>query len=170
MLISRKDRGLLARWWFTVDWPLMGAVFLLMALGAIFSLAASPPVAERIGLDGFYFFRRHMAYLIPAAVVFMGASFMSGRTVRRVAFALYVGGLLLMVAALVIGPEIKGAHRWINLGPFSLQPSELVKPAFVVLAAWLLAEGRIGEEDTLLFDVFDDVDEVIRYIRKTVVG
>ena len=141
-LISRKDRGLLARWWFTVDWPLLGAVFLLMALGVIFSLAASPPVAERIGLDSFHFFRRHVLFLIPAAVIFVSATFMSGRQTRRAALAVFLAGLVLMVLALLIGPQIKGAHRWINIGSFSIQPSEFVKPAFVVLAAWLLAEGR----------------------------
>ncbi len=141
-LISRKDRGLLARWWFTVDWPLIGAVFLLMALGVIFSLAASPPVAERIGLDSFHFFRRHVLFLIPAVAIFVSTTFLSGRQARRAALAVFAGGIVLMVLALLIGPQIKGAHRWINIGSFSLQPSEFVKPAFVVLAAWLLAEGQ----------------------------
>ena len=52
----------------------------------------------------------------------------------------FAGSLLLMVAALFFGPEIKGAHRWINFGPLNLQPSELAKPGFVVVAAWFLAE------------------------------
>ncbi len=141
MLISRKDQGLLARWWFSTDWALMGAVFLLMALGVIFSLAASPPVAERIGLDGFHFFRRHVIFLVPAAAVFVAATFMSGRQVRRAALGLFLFGIALMALALFIGPQIKGAHRWINIGSFSIQPSEFVKPAFVVLAAWLLSES-----------------------------
>ncbi len=143
-LISRKDKGLLARWWFTVDWPLIGAAFLLMALGVIFSLAASPPVAERIGLDGFHFFRRHLLFLLPAATVFLGATFLSGRQTRRAALAVFAGGIVAMILALTVGPEIKGAHRWISIGigSFLLQPSEFVKPAFIVLAAWLLAEGE----------------------------
>ncbi len=143
-LISRKDQGLLARWWFSVDWPPVGAVFLLMALGVIFSLAASPPVAERIGLDGFHFFRKHLIFLLPAAGIFVAATFLSGRQTRRLALMVFIGGLALMVAALLVGPQIKGAHRWISLGigSFLIQPSEFVKPAFIVLAAWLLAEGQ----------------------------
>ncbi len=141
-LISRKDRGLLARWWFTVDWWLLGATFILMALGVIFSLAASPPVAERIGLDGLHFFRRHLAFLVPAAALLVGMSMLDARQVRRVALALYGGGLMLMVLALLIGPEIKGAHRWINVGPLSMQPSEFVKPGFLILAGWFLAEAH----------------------------
>ncbi len=141
-LISRKDSGVLARWWFSVDWALMGAVILLMALGVIFSLAASPPVAERIGLDGFHFFRRHLMFLFPAVILFISATFLDARLVRRVMLGIYVGGMVLMVLALFLGPAIKGAHRWINIGPFSIQPSEFVKPAFVVLSAWLLAQAR----------------------------
>jgi len=146
VLISRKDKGLLARWWYSVDWSIIGAVFLLMALGVIFSLAASPPVAERIGLDSFHFFRRHVFYLFPATAIFLGMTLLSGRGVRRAALIVYGAGILLMLAALVIGPEIKGARRWVNLGVMSLQPSEFVKPAFIVLAAWMLAQSRLRAE------------------------
>ena len=142
VLISRRDSGPLARWWYSVDWAVLGAVLLLMLLGVVFSLAASPPVAERIGLDSFHFFRRHVIFLIPAMAIFIGMTFLSGRGVRRAALMIYGGGILLMLAALLIGPEIKGAKRWVNLGFMSLQPSEFVKPAFIVLAAWLLAQSR----------------------------
>ncbi len=141
MLIRRTDRGLLASWWFTVDWLLMTAVVLLMAAGVIFSLAASPPVAARIGLENFHFFNRQLIFVVPALVVLVSCSFLSLKLVRRIALGAFVAGLGLMGLALFIGPEIKGAHRWIDLGPFNLQPSEMVKPAFVVAAAWLLAEG-----------------------------
>ena len=62
MLISRADRGLLANWWFTVDRILLMTVLLLMALGVLFSMAASPP-AQRLGLPDFHFFNRQLAYL-----------------------------------------------------------------------------------------------------------
>jgi cell division protein FtsW len=140
MLLGRSDRGLLARWWFTVDRGLMSAVLLLMATGVLISMAASPPVAERIGLDSFHFFRSQLIYLGPAAVVLVAMSFLDQNQARRVGVGVFFLALVLMVAALKFGPEIKGAHRWINVGPIGLQPSELAKPGFVVLAAWLLAE------------------------------
>ena len=142
MLINRSDRGLLARWWFTIDRPLMFAIFLLMAMGVLFSLAASPAVAERLNLSHFHFFTRQLLFLVPAIIILIFVSFFDVRTVRRVAFGGFLLALLLMVAALLFGPEIKGAHRWLDLGPFNFQPSELVKPTFIVVAAWLLAEGR----------------------------
>ncbi len=141
VLISRSDRGLVADWWFTVDRVLLGCVFVLMAAGVLFSMAASPPVAARLGLEHFHFFTRQLIFLAPASVVLLGTSLLSPAQARRVCMVAFVGGLIAMVAALFIGPEIKGAHRWLDFGPINIQPSEFAKPAFVVTAAWLLAES-----------------------------
>lgn len=141
MLISRSDKGLIADWWFTVDRLLLGCVLVLMAAGVLFSMAASPPVAARIGLDHFHFFSRQLMFLTPAVIVLLATSMMSPVWARRAALVAFFGGLGAMVAALFVGPEIKGAHRWLDLGPMNVQPSESVKPAFAVCAAWFLAEG-----------------------------
>ena len=146
MLISRSDRGLVANWWFTVDRSLLTAIFLLMAAGVLFSMAASPPVAQRIGLEPFFFFKRQIIFLAPATFMLIGISFLNERQVRRISLFGLVASVALMVAALMIGPEIKGAHRWVSFGPFNLQPSEFVKPALVVMVAWFLAEGRRRRE------------------------
>jgi len=141
MLISRADKGLIADWWFTVDRVVLGCVLMLMAAGVLFSMAASPPVAARIGLDHFHFFTRQLVYLFPAVIVLLAASMLTVQTARRLALLVFVAGLGAMVAAILWGPEIKGAHRWLDLGPLNVQPSEFVKPAFVVCIAWFLAEG-----------------------------
>jgi cell division protein FtsW len=140
MLISRKDRGTLARWWFTIDLPLFSSVLLLMAIGVLISMAASPPVAERIGLESFHFFKSQLFYLFFAVIGLVTVSFFDATWVRRSSLFIFLGSLVLMLAAQKFGPEIKGAHRWINIGPLSLQPSEFAKPSFVVVAAWFLAE------------------------------
>ena len=140
MLISRSDRGALARWWFTVDRALLSSVLLLMAIGVLISMAASPPVAERIGLESFHFFKSQLFYLFFAVIGLFALSFLDATWVRRTAFLAFAGSLILMVAALKFGPEIKGAHRWINIGSISLQPSEFAKPSFVAVAAWFLSE------------------------------
>lgn len=140
MLLGRSDRGLLAQWWFTVDRGLMFAVLLLMASGVLVSMAASPPVAERIGADTFHFIKGQLFYLVLAVPVLVSLSFFPPRLARRAGLLVFFGALGLMVLALFFGPEIKGAHRWINFGPINLQPSEFAKPAFVVVAAWFLAE------------------------------
>jgi cell division protein FtsW len=140
MLVSRSDRGVFARWWFTVDRPLLSAVLLLMAIGVLISMAASPPVAARIGLNTFHFFKLQLAFLLPAVALLISVSLLEPRQARRAAFLMLGLSLALMVVALFWGPEIKGAHRWINFGPIGLQPSELAKPSFVVITAWFLAE------------------------------
>ena len=140
MLISRSDRGLFASWWFTVDRLLLSAVLLLMAAGVLISMAASPPVAERLGLDSFHFFKNQLFYLGFAVIILIATSLLEPVQARRAGFLVFFGSLALMVAALFYGPEIKGAHRWIEIGPIGVQPSELAKPAFIVMAAWFMAE------------------------------
>lgn len=140
MLLGRSDRGLLAQWWFTVDRGLMFAVLLLMASGVLVSMAASPPVAERIGADTFHFIKGQIFYLCLAMPMLVALSFFPPRLARRAGLAVFFGALGLMVLALFFGPEIKGAHRWIDIGPINLQPSELAKPGFVIVIAWFLAE------------------------------
>ncbi len=145
-LISRSDRGALARWWFTVDRPLLSATLLLMAVGVLVSMAASPPVAMRIGLDPYHFVRSQLFYLCLAVVVMVTISFFDRSWIRRSALFGFAGALVLMVLALFFGQEIKGAHRWINIGPIGIQPSEFAKPCFAVAFAWLLSE-RVKRAD-----------------------
>ncbi|WP_373505397.1 FtsW/RodA/SpoVE family cell cycle protein [Aestuariivirga sp.] len=139
-MLGRSDRGLLAQWWFTVDRGLMFAVLLLMSAGVLISMAASPPVADRIGVGTFHFIKGQLMYLVLAVPMLVALSFFPPRMARRSGLIVFGLSLVLMVAALFFGPEIKGAHRWINVGPLNLQPSELAKPSFVIVAAWFLAE------------------------------
>ena len=142
---ARTDTSLLGRWWWTIDrWTLL-SVAVLMGLGAILILAASPAVSERIGLGAFSLAKRQLVLLPLAGAMMFAMSLLSPRWVRRAAVFGFLGSLLLMVATLMIGTEIKGATRWINLGGFSLQPSEFVKPCFAVEAAWMFALGKEQE-------------------------
>jgi cell division protein FtsW len=140
-MISREERTPLSEWWWTVDRPLLGAILALMLSGVVLSLAASPPVATRIGLDPFHFFSHHVLFLLPSFIVMIGVSFMSPRLIRRSALIVFAISIALIVATLLIGPEVKGSRRWITLIGINIQASEAAKPSFVVLAAWLFAES-----------------------------
>ncbi|MBV9561661.1 MAG: cell division protein FtsW [Bradyrhizobium sp.] len=140
-MISREERTLLSEWWWTVDRPMLGAIIALMLSGIILSLAASPPVATRIGLDAFHFFHHHVMFLLPSLIVLLGVSFLSPRHIRRSALIVFAIAIILIVATLLVGPEVKGSRRWITLLGLNIQASEAAKPAFVVLAAWLFAES-----------------------------
>ncbi|PSJ64955.1 putative lipid II flippase FtsW [Kumtagia ephedrae] len=140
MQSSRLDRSPVAVWWRTIDRWFLAAFLSLMGLGILLSFAASPAVAERIGLDSFHFATRQIVYMIPALAAMLAVSFLTPREVRRLAVVMLGGALLLMVAVLYIGVEVKGAHRWVSLFGVSVQPSEFMKPAFVIICAWLFAE------------------------------
>ena len=139
-MASRLDRSPAALWWWTVDRWFLTAFLSLMGLGIVLSFAASPPVAERIGLDSFHFATRQIIFTLPALAAMLLVSFLDARQIRRMALVMLCASLLLMVAALYIGVEVKGARRWVSFAGLSIQPSEFLKPAFVVICAWLFAE------------------------------
>ena len=136
-MVSRAERSFFADWWWTVDRWLIASLIALMVLGLVLTMAGSPPVAERLGLPTFHFVHRQVASMIPAAILMLLVSALSPRHVRRAALATYVVMMGLILLALVFGHEVKGAKRWI----FGIQPSEFLKPAFVVMAAWAFSEG-----------------------------
>ncbi len=155
--VPRTDRSILGRWWWTVDHWLLFAIGLLIAFGALMSVAASPPVAERLGLEEYHFVRRQVTLLVPAVMVLLACSLLSPSGTRRLSLAVLGAALVGIAATVLIGAEIKGATRWLHLGGFSLQPSEFAKPAFAVVAAWLFAQRQRDDRfpgytlSTLLF-------------------
>jgi cell division protein FtsW len=139
-MVSRAERGPLADWFWTIDRFFLAMFVFLMGIGFMLSFAASPAVAERIGLEPFHFVKRHAAFMIPSLMVMIGLSFLTPRQVRRTAILLLIISLAMMVLALFFGVEVKGSRRWVTLAGISIQPSEFMKPAFVVVCAWLFAE------------------------------
>ena len=151
-MVSRADRSRFAEWLWTVDHYLLAAFGLLLVGGVVLSFAASPPVAERLGVETFFFVKRQAVFLVPALVIMLAGSLMTPRMVRRAALVVFVVSLVLLVATLFLWFEAKGARRWIYIAGFSLQPSEFLKPAFVILIAFLLSEsGRRREVPGVLF-------------------
>ncbi|HWT31443.1 MAG TPA: putative lipid II flippase FtsW [Propylenella sp.] len=140
-MISRAHRSPVSDWWWTVDRAMLLLVMVLLLSGFVLSFAASPAVAERLGLDPLHFVLRHAAYAPFAAAVTIGLSFLTPRQVRRAALILLLVCLAMMVAVLFVGAEIKGSRRWLFVAGISIQPSEFLKPAFIVITAWLFAEG-----------------------------
>jgi cell division protein FtsW len=140
-MISRTQLTPFAVWWRTMDRLTLAALGALILAGIILLLAASTPVASKLGLDPFHFVNRQILYLIPAIAVMLGTSFLSPRQIRRVAMVVFAVSIVLLAATLVFGTEIKGARRWIVLLGVNIQPSEFIKPAFVILIAWLFSES-----------------------------
>nr|WP_321446365.1 putative lipid II flippase FtsW [uncultured Cohaesibacter sp.] len=170
-MMRRTRKNLLTEWWWTIDRPMLLVLVLILFSGLILSMAASPPVAERLGLDSFHFVKRHAFFVPIALTVMIGLTFLDPRTIRRVALAILVLSLLGMVATLLIGFTAKGSQRWITILGFSLQPSEFLKPGFVVLAAWLFAENdRRPEIPGNLFSIVLFMVSVVLLVAQPDIG
>ncbi len=140
-MFSRTDRSHLATWWFTVDRVLLTAILVLVFVGLVLSLAASPAVAIKKGLAPFHFFERHLVFSALGVGLMLALSLLSPSHIRRIAASLLLVSLAGLVWVEIAGPVINGSQRWIYVGGVSLQPSEIAKPAAVMVLAWLFAEA-----------------------------
>ena len=140
-MVSRATRTPFGEWWWTVDKLLLGALATLMLAGIVLSLAASPAVAVRLRLDPFYFVNRHVLFLLPAIAIMLVISFLTPHQIRRLALLMFAVSLAMVVVTILFGAEIKGSRRWLSLLGMTIQPSEFLKPAFVILVSWLFAES-----------------------------
>ena len=140
-MASRAQPTPLSEWWRTVDRLTLAALGALMLGGIVLCLAASPPVAARLGLDPFHFVNRQVFFLVPAAAVLVATSFLPPREIRQLALIVFLVSLMLVAATPYFGAEIKGARRWLVILGVNVQPSEFLKPAFVILIAWLFGES-----------------------------
>ena len=143
---SRTDRSAIGVWWWTTDHLLLGATATLIGLGVLLSFASSPAAAARMNLgDPFHFAVRQCIFALGGAALVLSVSMLSPRGVRRTCFFIFLGAIAIMAILPFLGHNAKGATRWLQFGGFSLQPSEFMKPALIVLAAWMFAEGQKGE-------------------------
>ena len=140
-MFARDRKTPIAEWWWTIDKQLLSALILLMAVGMVLSFAASPPVAERLGLSPWPFIIRHAMFYLLALPVLIGTSFLTHRQARFAALGVLCVSVVLLWLTLKLGVEVKGARRWVSFAGNTVQPSEFVKPAYAVIAAWLFSES-----------------------------
>ncbi len=142
--LGRADRSLLARWFWTIDRPLLGLLVVLIGAGVIAVAAASPAAAVRLSGHGMslpplHFLQRQLVWVAAGIPLMLAVSMLTKDAARRVAMAGFVLFLVLLALVPVIGAEKNGAMRWIQLPGFQLQPIEFLKPFFIVTTAWLFA-------------------------------
>ncbi|MCZ8332701.1 MAG: putative peptidoglycan glycosyltransferase FtsW [Rhodobacteraceae bacterium] len=137
---SRVTEPVLPRWWRTIDKWSMTCVLILFGIGLLLGLAASVPLASRNGLEPFFYVQRQAFFGGVALAVMVGVSMMSPAMVRRLGILGFVLAFLALCVLPFIGTDFgKGAVRWFSLGFASVQPSEFLKPAFILVVAWLMA-------------------------------
>ena len=143
---SRLSKSRLANWWWTVDKVTLSLTLVLIFIGAFLVFSASPSVARRIGFADYHFIKRQLLFIFISLFIIFALSLQRLKTIRRIAIIGYAITLILMMFTLFAGYETKGASRWIRLFGFSLQPSEFIKPTFVVVSAWLLDGSKKFED------------------------
>ncbi len=137
---GRIEHSVVGDWWHTVDRWSLGAVLVLFALGLVLGLAASPPLAHKNDLWTYHYVVRQAVFVVMALGLITMISMFSTTMIRRLGMALFLGALVATMALPWLGTDFgKGATRWYSLGFFSLQPSEFLKPGFVLVSAWLMA-------------------------------
>ena len=139
----RDGEPILPKWWRTIDRWSLTTVLILFGIGLLLGLAASPPLAERVGYPPFHFVTRQAVFGILAMAAMVVTSVMSPQLVRRLAVMAFAVSFVALILLPIFGSDFgKGATRRYSLGFASLQPSEFLKPLFVVVAAWMLAAAQ----------------------------
>jgi cell division protein FtsW len=139
----RNHRSEFAMWWREIDRVLLVLVLALMAIGAIAVAAASPASARRLStsavrIEDLHFFFLHLRWQFLGLVAMIAASMLPRDMARRAGILLGFAMLAALMLVPLVGSEVNGARRWLNLG-ISLQPSEFLKPAFAIGLAWILS-------------------------------
>ena len=141
---GRSDRSPIGRWFWEIDRVLLLLIAVLIGIGLIAVAAASPAAAERysggsVRFPELYYFYRQIAWIAVGVPVMMLISMLPRDRAKRL--SLFGAGFffVLLIFVPLFGPEVNGARRWLDIGVGQLQPSEFLKPFFVVAMAWLLS-------------------------------
>lgn len=139
----RVGEAILPKWWRTIDRGSLSCILILFSIGILLGLAASPPLAAKNGFEAFHYVKRQAVFGGLALLAMVVTSMMTPKLVRR----LSVIGFLMAFVSIALLPQFgtdfgKGAVRWYSLGFASIQPSEFLKPGFVVVSAWMLAASQ----------------------------
>ena len=139
----RVAEPVLPRWWRTIDKWSLTAIMVLFGIGLLLGLAASVPLATRNGLSDFHYVQRQAFFGGVALVVMVAVSMLPPAAIRRLGTIGFVFSFIALMLLPFFGTDFgKGAVRWFSFGFASVQPSEFLKPGFMVLAAWLMAASQ----------------------------
>lgn len=138
--MKRRGDYFIRRWLWSIDSVLLLLIVAIIGVGVLLVATASPAVAERIGLYSFYFVHRQLVFLGVGLIVIITLSTFSEKSIKRLSLLGFLACIALMIVTLFVGDEVKGAVRWINIKGFSIQPSEFLKPFYIVICASLLTE------------------------------
>lgn len=139
----QRGEPVIPKWWRTVDKWSLSCILMLFGCGILLGLAASVPLAERNGLSNFYYVQRQIFFGGLAIVAMLLTSMLSPQMVRRLGALGFIGAFAALALLPFLGTDFgKGAVRWYSLGFASVQPSEFLKPVFIIICAWMMAGAQ----------------------------
>jgi len=142
-VLVQSGEAVLPRWWRTVDRGTIGCILALFAIGLLLGFAASPPLAERNGHPPFHYVTRQSIFGGAAMIGMLLVSMLPPLMLRRFAVVGFAGAFLSLLALPIFGTDFgQGAVRWYSLGFASVQPSEFLKPLYIVTVAWMVAASQ----------------------------
>lgn len=140
--LSRADTSTVGRWWWSVDRVTLMALAVLLGTGYVLALAATPGLTDHITDPHTVAMLKQIIFLLLGGVTMLGMSMLSLRQVKLAALGMGIVFYLLTAFTLLHGTEVDGAKRWLSLPGFTIQPSEFLRPAFIIVSAWCIAESR----------------------------
>ena len=147
-MFKRTEESKLTSWFFEIDRRLLYMVLLMIAIGMCFAVSAGSVAAERINQPWYFFIAKALPFYVVGIATLFVTSLLNKKSILGISIADVAIGMLLLAVTVVSPHIIKGSARFVSLGPVNVLPSDIMKPGFIMLTAWFLAEmrGRYGEK------------------------
>ena len=142
---SRENRSLLASWWRNIDKTILSLILLLFFLGLFFSFSStSSVIGEKLNKEGYFFFLKHFIFVVIALIIIFFVSLQKREIIKAYLPYFFLISLLLLFLVPLVGTEIKGAKRWLDIPLLPrFQPIEILKPFFILILAQIISSQII---------------------------
>lgn len=155
-MFKRTEESKLTSWFFEIDRRLLYMVLLMVAIGMFFAVSAGSVAAERINQPWYFFIAKALPFYIIGIATLFVTSLLNKKFILWISVAVVAIGIVLLGVTVVSPHIIKGSARFVSVGPVNVLPSDIMKPGFIMLTAWFLAEmrHRFGEKMFLIRDAW----------------
>jgi len=142
---SRENRSLLASWWRNIDKTILSLILLLFFLGLFFSFSStSSVIGEKLNKEAYFFFLKHFIFVVIALIIIFFVSLQKREIIKAYLPYFFLISLLLLFLVPLIGIEVKGAKRWLDIPLLPrFQPIEILKPFFILILAQIISSQII---------------------------
>lgn len=151
--MDTKKQGLKITWWQKTDKFILLPTIFLFLFGIIAISSISQHVANKIYLPSDMILKKHLIFCLFGLFIIFLTSNLSIKNLVIISFIIFFGAVILSFIAIFFFPETKGANRWIKVLNFSFQPSELLKPSFVIVSAVFLGRYKIKHDNSIFINI-----------------